>query len=423
MSVEFKKNEDTSERYNVFIETPDTRIKIHPLSETSIRDDQVANAFDSRLYDENLGAEIILNNRRVIMFGSVNYLGLSHHPLVIKATLEATKRYGAGGLGSRASSGCLKIHEELDGSLAKFMGKEKAITFNSGYMANLGVISSAFGKKALIFSDKENHLSIYDACRISGLKYFRYRHNDVAHLESYLKRYNYEDEKWIVIVGTFGVSGESVNLVEIVRLARKYGAKIYLDDAHSIGIFGKNKRGLAEEHGVLDEIDLIMGSFQMAFGNIGGFVTGKRSLIDLIRLHSHPYIFSYGLPASNVAAILEGMRILRSSEGDQLVAKLWENVNGLRNGLVKLGFSIISNDTQLVSVQLGEEEPAIHFWNQLLKEGLWTQIYLHPAVPRNKSVMRLNCMALHSQEHIAKALKVLEDVGQRMKILPGKTSP
>lgn len=391
-------------------------------SDTDIRDSHVANAFDSRFYDENLGSEIILNGQRVIMLGSVNYLGLSHHPSIIKATLEATERFGAGGLGSRASNGCLKLHKELDISLAKFMGKEKAIVFNSGYMANLGIISSAFGRKALIFTDKESHLSIYDACQMSGLKYFRYRQNDMDHLESFLKRYKYEDEKWIVVVGTFGVTGKRANLVEIVQLARKYGARIYFDDAHSIGVFGKNKRGLAEECDVLEEIDLIMGSFQMAFGNIGAFVAGKESLINTIRIHSRPYIFSYGLPASNVAAILESIRILESEEGDQLIKKLWKNITLLRNGLHELDFSIISDDTQLTSVVLGEEERTLYYWDQLLKEGLWVQIYLHPAVPKDKSVMRLTCMATHSEEHIVEAIRILSHVVQREKMVLSKTS-
>jgi len=380
--------------------------------DTSLRNRQIAETFDSRFYQENLGSEVIFNGQRVIMLGSVNYLGLSHHPSVMRATIKAVERFGSGGIGSRASNGCLMLHRELDDSLAEFMGKEKAITFNSGYLTNLGVLSSAFGKNAVLFSDKENHLSIYDACRLSGLRYYRYRHNDMNHLESLLKQHRLEDEKWIIVVSTFGVTGEAVKLLEVVSLARKYGAKIYLDDAHLIGIFGKRKRGLAEECEVMDEIDLIMGSFQMAFGNIGGFVVGKRSLIDQIRFHSRPYIFSHTLPASNVAAILESLRIIASREGDELVKNLWKNVNAFRKGLSEIGLTPISKDTHLTSVFIGPDEYAINFNSHLLRNGVWAQIYLHPSVPINKAIIRFTCMATHTEQQINKAVKIIKEISQ-----------
>ena len=286
-------------------------------------------------------------------------------------------------------------------------------------MANLGVLSSALGKKAIIFSDKKNHLSIYDACRISGLKYFRYRHNDMNHLAFLLKQCGQDDEKWIVIVGTFGVTGEIPNLVEIVRLARKYKAKIYLDDAHAIGIFGENKQGLADHYGILEEIDLIMGSFQMSFGNIGAFVAGNQALVDLIWVHARPYIFSYGLPAANVVAILKGLSILKSAEGDKLIKNLWDNVNFLREGLADQGIPVISKDTQIVSFEIGDEKQTLDFSNRLFEKGLWVQTYLHPSVEQNRGIMRMTCMASHTRQHLSKALEAICEVRREFQMING----
>lgn len=367
--------------------------------------ENILHSLQTRHYDQNCGTEVVVNGQSVVMMGAVNYLELSHHPRVVQTVVEAVRKHGAGGIGSRFSNGTLKFHLQLDHGLADFIGKESALMFNSGYMANLGVISTLPGRHAVIFTDKESHLSIYDACRLSGLRVYRYRHNDMEHLEALLHSNRHIETKWIASVGTFGVTGESVRLTEIAGLARKYGARIYLDDAHLIGVVGAKKRGLAESLNLLDEIDLIMGSFQMAFGNVGAFVAGPAELIDQLRARAKPYIFSYTLPAANAAALLETLSILRSREGDYLVERLWKNVARLRQGLKAHGFSIISEDSQITSVRVGDERCTAEFVDALAADGVWVQMYLHPSVPKGSGVVRLTCMATHSEAQIDRAIE------------------
>ena len=363
-----------------------------------------------RFYEENNGPTVVMNGRRILMFGSVNYLCMTHHPRIIEVTVDAIRRFGAGAVGSRFSNGSLTVHRDLDDILADFMGKDAALVFNSGYMANLGVISAGIGPDAIIFSDKENHLSIFDGCKLSGAKVFRYKHNDMEHLETFLKRHDKHKDKWIVAVGTFGVSGETIRIREIVGLAEKYGAHIYLDDAHEIGLMGSNLRGLAEENGVLDQIDLIMASFQMAFGNVGAFVCGKRKVIETLRVSARPYIFSYGLPVPSTFALIETCKILRSKEGATLVNRLWRNVDRLRETLKRHQLIPSSSDSQIVSALIADEMRTITMSQKLLEQDVWAQTYLHPAVPPGRAALRFTCMASHQSGdfvHLDNALRNL----------------
>jgi 7-keto-8-aminopelargonate synthetase-like enzyme len=399
----------------VVIQKPDVQTEWHDLEKEHL--ETAKYLFDKRAYEEIFASEVILDNKRVLMFGSVNYLGLSHNPKIKKVAIEAIERYGVGGTGSRASNGCSKLHLQLDESLAEFMGKKKAIVFNSGYMANLGIITAAFSKDAVILSDKENHLSIYDGCKLSGLLCYRYRHNDLDHLETFLKRIPINREKWIVLVGTFGVTGESIPLIEIIGLAKKYNCKIYLDDAHLIGIYGEKKQGLADKLGVLDELDLIMGSFQMAFGNIGAFVAGNQQILEKVQAYSRPYIFTYTLPLYVVATLLESINILTSVEGDKLVYQLLTNVDKLRCKIKSLRFKIASEDTQLISIEIGDEKSAKEFYISLMNNGLWGQLYIYPAVPINAGIFRLTCTAAHTDEQIKEAANILEKQGKTARLI------
>jgi 8-amino-7-oxononanoate synthase len=228
-------------------------------------------------------------------------------------------------------------------------------------------------------------------------------------LESLLWANRHVETKWIASVGTFGVTGESVRLAEIVGLARKHGARIYLDDAHLIGVTGAQKRGLAESLNLLNDVDLVMGSFQMAFGNVGAFVAGPAKLIDQLRVRARPYIFSYTLPAANAAALLETLSILKGNEGDRLVERLWKNVARLRQGLTAHGFSIISQDSQITSTRIGDEQCTADFVESLAADGVWVQMYLHPSVPKGKGVVRLTCMATHSESHIDRVIETMRE--------------
>ncbi len=393
--------------------------KAEGIEEKNQKDKDKKTVFQSlfwKKYEVNNGTTIVMKNQEVIMMGAVNYLGMAHHPKVVNDSLEALKKHGAGGIGSRYSNGYLELHEKLDYKVENFLEKEGAVFFNSGFMANLGVFS-AIEKNAVIFSDKENHLSIYDGCRLSGLKYFRFRHNDPEDLDNLLQKVNNNTPKWIVLVGTFGATGENIKLKEIVAVAKKHQAKIYLDDAHAIGIYGKKHKGLSEFYNVYNEIDLLMTSFQMAFGNIGAVICGKDILLDKIRLHSRPYMFSFAIPANNVAGILAALDIIQSSEGDFLIKQLHKNSSELRKGLKELNFPIISSDSQIVSIRLENENVICDFANRLLENGIWTQKYVHPAVPLQKANIRFTCMATHTEAQIIKTIETVKKIGKQCGII------
>lgn len=371
-------------------------------TDTKSSEDLISTLYSS-FYSQNLGATVKFNDEEVIMMGSVNYLGLSHHPRVIDATLEAVKQNGIGGIGSRYSNGYLQAHYALEQKFKSFLGKEDCVFFNSGYIANLGVFK-AFGDDALIFADKENHLSLYDGCLLSKMKYFRFIHNNAEHLDKLLSNFKGHKNKWVLLVGTFGATGDNSNLKKIIEIAKKHNAKVYLDDAHAIGIYGKNKRGLSELNGVIDDVDILMTSFQMAFGNIGAGIAGKKELINSIRYYSRPYIFSFSLPVHTAVSLNESINIIQSNEGDNLIARLFENVNFLRKELLKIGMKTISNDHNILSYRIESEVKTLQMTSKLLEYGVWVQKYIHPSVPMHKPTIRLTPIATHTKEHLKKTV-------------------
>ena len=385
-----------------FAESADALVR-----DATVKIEEVIESLYDSTYTQNLGPTVLLDNQEVIMMGAVNYLGLSHHPKVIQATISAIESHGVGGLGSRYSNGCLTIHADLERQCREFLKKSSCLFFNSGYVANLGAFQ-AFGNDAVVFSDKENHLSLYDAGILSRLKYFRFRHNDFEHLDRLLQRHRHVKNKWVVIVGTFGATGDNVNLVYIVRVAKKNGCRIYLDDAHSIGIYGDNKIGLSDKFGLMDSIDLLMTSFQMAFGSVGAVVAGDTDLINKIKYYARSYIFTYTLPAHAVAGLQEAIQIVDSDEGTRLVENLLKNATILRGGIKKLGLSPVADEHHIVSVRVENEEKAIQLSKNLLNEGVWVQKYIHPSVPLGRPTIRFTTMATHTPAHLEKTLDALE---------------
>jgi 8-amino-7-oxononanoate synthase len=363
-------------------------------------------------YDENYGPTVTIGSQKVIMMGAVNYLCLSHHPKVVEATLEAIQNNGAGGVGSRYSNGCLNLYNQFDQQVKQFIGRQDCAFFNSGYMANLGAFN-AFGKNAVVFSDKENHLSLYDACRLSGYLYKRFRHNDPAHLDKALSKMASHDNKWVVLVGTFGVTGENIKLGQMVEVAKLHKSRIFLDDAHAIGIYGKNKKGLAELYGVYDQIDLIMTSFQMAFGNIGAFVAGDQDHINRIKWFARPYIFSYTIPPANTAGILKALEIIQSTEGDKSIQVLLANSEKLRTRLRGEGLHVMNDEHHIVSLLIGDEHKTTAVADEMLKNGVWVQKYINPSVPKGAAVIRFTCMSAHTDEHIETTAEITSRIARK----------
>jgi 7-keto-8-aminopelargonate synthetase-like enzyme len=273
------------------------------------------------------------------------------------------------------------------------------------------VIDSLIGENATIFIDQHSHISLYHACKLSQKKYLRYANNDMEHLERFLKTHQNEPNKWIVTLGVFSSTGVLGNLKDIVYLAKKYQARIFIDDAHGVGIYGQNLRGVADHYQVLDEIDLIMCSFQMAFGNTGAFVVGKKHLLQPAHYETLPYIFTFALPPVTTASVLEALTILKQN-GPALNQQLWENVNYLRSNLIDYGYKVINNQGHIVSLITGDEVKTCNFTKFILNSGVWVQSYVFPFAPKGNSIVRITCSSDHNKYTIDKVLPIFKEASR-----------
>ncbi|MEW6162449.1 MAG: pyridoxal phosphate-dependent aminotransferase family protein [Nitrospirota bacterium] len=358
--------------------------------------------------------EIIMNGRRMIMIGSNNYLGLTNHPKVKKAAIEAIKKYGTGCAGSRFLNGTLDIHVELEEKLARFMRKEAALIFSTGFQVNLGVISALVGKDDVVIIDKMDHASIIDGCRLSFGETKKFRHNDMADLERILKEYESKD-KLIVIDGVFSMEGDIAKLPGIVSLAKKYGARVMVDDAHSIGVLGKTGRGTAEHFGLEDEVDLIMGTYSKSLASIGGFIAGSADVIHYIKHFARSLIFSASPPPASVASVSAALDIIE--EEPERRELLWKNTRKMFDGFKGLGFEVGPTQTPIIPIVVGEDQNAFTVAMMLQKEGVFANVAVSPAVPNGRALIRTSYMATHTDEQLDRVLRVFEKVGKTMGLI------
>lgn len=358
--------------------------------------------------------EIIMNGRKVIMIGSNNYLGLTNHPKVKEAAIEAIKKYGTGCAGSRFLNGTLDIHVELEEKLARFMRKEAALIFSTGFQVNLGVISALVGKNDVVIIDKLNHASIIDGCRLSFGETRRYRHNDMADLERILKECEAKN-KLIVVDGVFSMEGDIANLPEIVVLAKKYGARVMVDDAHGLGVLGKTGRGTAEHFGLEEEVDLIMGTYSKSLASIGGFVAGSADVIQYIKHFARSLIFSASPPPASIASVNAALDIMENEPWRR--EKLWENTRKMLKGFKELGFDVGASQTPIIPVVVGENENAFAMVMMLQEEGIFANVAVSPAVPDGRALIRTSYMATHKDEHLEKVLSVFKKVGKALGLI------
>ncbi|MDI6889900.1 MAG: pyridoxal phosphate-dependent aminotransferase family protein [Thermodesulfovibrionales bacterium] len=358
--------------------------------------------------------EIIMNGRRMIMIGSNNYLGLTNHPKVKKAAIEAIKKYGAGCAGSRFLNGTLDIHVELEEKLARFIRKEAALIFSTGFQVNLGVISALVGKDDVVIIDKMDHASIIDGCRLSFGEIKKFRHNDMADLERILKEYESKD-KLIVIDGVFSMEGDIAKLPEIVSLAKKYGARVMVDDAHSIGVLGKTGRGTAEHFGLEDEVDLIMGTYSKSLASIGGFIAGSADVIHYIKHFARSLIFSASPPPASVASVSAALDIIE--EEPERRELLWKNTRKMFDGFKGLGFEVGPTQTPIISIVVGENQNAFTTAMMLQEEGVFANVAVSPAVPNGRALIRTSYMATHTDEQLDRVLRAFEKVGKTMGLI------
>jgi 8-amino-7-oxononanoate synthase len=348
------------------------------------------------------------------MVGSNNYLGLANHPNVKEAALDAVRRYGTGCAGSRFLNGTLDIHVKLEEKLASFIRKEAALIFSTGFQVNLGVISALAGKDDVLIIDKMDHASIIDGCRLSYAEVRKFRHNDMADLERILKE-NRDRRKLIVVDGVFSMEGDIVNLPEVVTLARKYQARIMVDDAHGIGVLGKTGRGTAEYFGLEKEVDLIMGTYSKSLASIGGFIAGEEKVIHYIKHFARALIFSASPPPASVAAVSAAVDIIENEP--ERIEKLWANTRKMHEGFKSLGFEIGPTETPIIPILVGDDMKAFTMVMLLQEEGVFANVAVSPAVASGKAIIRTSYMATHTDEHLSKVLSAFDKVGKALGII------
>lgn len=353
--------------------------------------------------------EVIMNGKKMIMVGSNNYLGLTNHPKVKEAAIDAVKKYGTGCAGSRFLNGTLDIHVQLEEKLARFMRKEAALVFSTGFQVNIGVISALVGKDDLVIIDKMDHASIIDGCRLAFGEVKRFKHNDMADLERVLLENNGKG-KLIVVDGVFSMEGDIVNLPEVLRLSKKYNARLMVDDAHGIGVLGNTGRGTAEHFDLEKQVDLIMGTYSKSLASIGGFVAGDSDVIRYIKHFARSLIFSASPPPASVAAVSAAIDIIENEP--ERIKMLWKNTNKMMKGLREAGFDIGNTQTPIIPILVGEDELAFKMVMMLQEEGIFANVAVSPAVPPGKALIRTSYMATHTDAHLDRVLEAFRKVGK-----------
>ncbi len=365
-------------------------------------------------FDDAEGTIVYLDGREIIMIGSNNYLGLTTHPKVREAAMEAIRRFGTSCTGSRFMNGTLSMHRELEERLAAFTGKEAALVFSTGYQTNLGVISAVVGRGDIIVTDKDDHASIVDGAFLSFGEMRRFKHSDMGDLERVLSKIDEGVGKIVAVDGVYSMGGDIAPLPEIVPLCKKYNARLLVDDAHSVGVLAQG-HGTSAHFGLTDEVDLITGTFSKSFASVGGFVAGDEPIMHYIQHHARSMIFSASLPPPNVAAVLAALDVIENEP--DYVQKVWDNTAYIRKGLEELGFDIGNSETPIIPLIVRDDMRTILFWKALFEEGLFTNPVIPPGVPPNLALLRTSYMATHTTEQLDRALDILDKVGHRLGVL------
>ena len=363
---------------------------------------------------ENEGTEVVFEGKRMIMCGSNNYLGLTTHPKVKEAAIKAVERFGTSCTGSRFLNGTLELHEQVEKEIADFVGKEEALIFSTGMQTNLGTISALVGRDDVVILDKEDHASIVDGARLGYGKIERFPHNDIDHLERVLKSIPEDRGRLIVVDGVFSMGGDLADLPHIIPLAKKYGARVMVDDAHGMGVVGGG-HGTAHEFGLDKEVDLIMSTFSKSFASLGGFIAGDRGIIHYIKHTARSLIFSASIPAGNAAAVLAAIQVIR--EEPERVDRVKAIGKTIRTELRTMGFNIGDSVTPIVPVIIGDDELTFRSWKALFENGVFVNPVVSPAVSAGQQLLRTSYMATHTDEQIEKVLQTFKKVGKELAII------
>ena len=352
--------------------------------------------------------EVIMEGKRRIMLGSNNYLGLTTEPDIIEEAKKTLDQYGTGCSGSRLLNGTLVLHQQFEKEMAEFLGKEDVVTFSTGFQSNLGIISALVGRDDYVICDKENHASIYDACKLSYGTMLRYNHNDMEGLEKCLQRVPEEAGSLIVTDGVFSMGGDIANLPEIVRLAKKYGARVMVDDAHALGVIGKGGRGTASYFGLEDDVDIYMGTFSKSLASLGGYMATEAKVCDYVRCNSRPYIFSASVPPACIAVATAALRKLIADPSR--VDRLQDISRYMREKLVEKGIKIRMSETPIIPIFTYERMDTLKIQKELYDRGVYVNATLPPAVPPRGCLLRCSLMATHTRAQVDEAVEIIADV-------------
>jgi 8-amino-7-oxononanoate synthase len=363
---------------------------------------------------ETEATEVSVGDHRLIMIGSNNYLGLTTHPKVRQAAIEAVERYGTSCTGSRLLNGTLELHLELERRLAEYVGKEAALVFPTGYQTNVGTIPALAGRGDFIVTDKENHASIVDGCRLAFAETRRFRHNNMEHMERVLAGLPEDAGKLVIVEGVFSMSGDVTLLPEVVSLCKKYGTRLMVDDAHAIGVLGGG-RGTPAHFGVTDQVDVIMGTFSKSLASVGGFIAGTEEVVHYVQHHARGLIFSASIPPVSAAVALAALEVMQ--EEPERIERVNQIGERMRAGFRQLGFRVGDTQTPIVPVIIGDDMRTFLTWKALFDAGVYTNPVVSPAVPPESSLLRTSYMATHTDEQLDRVLAIFKQVGQTMGLI------
>lgn len=367
---------------------------------------------------KNLGTEVEIDGRRLIMAGSNNYLGLTQHPEVLAAAHDAIDRYGSSCSGSRFLNGTLELHLELERRLAVFLQRDAALCFSTGFQTNLGVLSCLCGKGDTVFTDRENHASILDGCRLGFADTRKFRHNDLADLEQQLETAARDSTRGLLVAidGVYSMMGDFADLRGICALAKHYGARVLVDEAHAVGVLGPNGRGSAEHLGVEDDVDLIVGTFSKSFASLGGFVAGDEQVIHYIKHHARSLIFSAAIHPAAAAAALAALDLMERDAS--LREQVQHNASYVRSALLRLGFDVGASQTPILPILVRDQNRMFGLWKELFDGGVFTNPVTSPGVPPGMELIRTSYMATHTRTQLDQVIDVFRAAGQKTGLIP-----
>ena len=368
-----------------------------------------------RAIESDQDTEVIMDGKKVLMFGSNSYLGLTNHPYIKEAAQKAIAKYGTGCAGSRFLNGTLDIHIQLEEKLAELVGKDQALCYSTGFQVNLGVVSALTGRKDYILLDELDHASLIEGSRLSFSKVMKFAHNDMQSLENKLKKCEPESVKLIVVDGIFSMEGDIVKLPEVVELARKYDACIMVDDAHSLGVIGKNGAGTASHFGLTSEVDLIMGTFSKSFASLGGFIAADKEVINYIKHNSRSLIFSASMTPASVATVMAAIEVMENEP--ERIKNLWDITEYALNGFNAAGFNTGKSESPIIPLFIGDDIKALKLTQMLLADGIFINPVVSPAVPKEDSLIRYSLMATHTKEQVDISIEKITKAARKLGIL------